>query len=201
MGVSPLAQRGLDAALGLAVGLWGAGASEALFEAESGTFTSLAENSTLTASGYTFRINYTDGDGNDIVLTLITSPIEQWRFTNFGSIFNTGPALDTADSDNDGTANLLEYATKMNPITNDTVPQSATKNGSGIDFIYTKNKAATDVTITIEWSDTLLNDWSTSGISAPTVLSDNGITQQIKVTVPAGSGVMKRFVHLKVTRP
>ena len=36
MGVSPLAQRGLDAALGLAVGLWGAGASEALFEAESG---------------------------------------------------------------------------------------------------------------------------------------------------------------------
>ena len=168
MGVSPLAQRGLDAALGLAVGLWGVGASEALFEAESGTF---------------------------------TSPIEQWRFTNFGSIFNTGPALDTADSDNDGTANLLEYATKMNPITNDTVPQSATKNGSGIDFIYTKNKAATDVTITIEWSDTLLNDWSTSGISAPTVLSDNGITQQIKVTVPAGSGVMKRFVHLKVTRP
>ena len=54
---------------------------------------------------------------------------------------------------------------------------------------------------TVEWSDTLANDWSTSGVGAPTILSDNGTTQQIKVTVPAGSGVMRRFVHLKVTRP
>ena len=48
---------------------------------------------------------------------------------------------------------------------------------------------------------TLLNDWSTTGVSAPTVLSDNGVTQHIKVTVPAGSGVTKRFVHLKITKP
>jgi hypothetical protein len=40
-----------------------------------------------------------------------------------------------------------------------------------------------------------------TGVSAPTILSDNGIIQQVKVTVPAGSGVTKRFVHLKVTRP
>ena len=53
----------------------------------------------------------------------------------------------------------------------------------------------------VEWSDTLGNDWSTTGVSAPTILSDNGTTQQIKVTVPAGSGVARRFVHLKVTRP
>ena len=33
------------------------------------------------------------------------------------------------------------------------------------------------------------------------LLSDNGVTQQIKVTVPTGTGVTKRFVHLKVTRP
>ena len=167
----------------------------------SGTFTGLAENSTLAASGYTFRINYTGGDGNDIVLTLLTSPIEQWRFSNFGSIINTGVGMDTADNDGDGTANLLEYAMKMNPLASDILPQSVTKNGSVLDFIYTKNKAATDVTMTVEWSDTLLNDWSNSGVSAPTILSDNGITQQIKVTVQAGSGVTQRFIHLKVTRP
>jgi len=33
------------------------------------------------------------------------------------------------------------------------------------------------------------------------LLSDNGVKQQIKVTVPAGTGVTKHFVHLKVTRP
>ena len=166
------------------------------------TFTGKAENSTFTSTeGYTFRINYNAGTGNDIVLTLIASPIEQWRFTNFGSIFNTGTGLDTADTDGDGVTNLMEYATKMNTAANDAVSQSVTKNGANLEFVYTKNKAATDLTYIVEWSDTLLNDWSTTGVNAPTILSDNGVTQQIKVTVPAGSGVMRRFVRLKITRP
>jgi hypothetical protein len=135
------------------------------------------------------------------VLTLITTPIEQWRYTYFGSVLNTGNGLDTADTDGDGVANLIEYAMKMNPAANDVVPQSATKNGNVLDFIYTKNKAATDVTFAVEWSDTLNGtDWSTVGVSVPVVLSDNGVTQQVKVTVPAGAGVARRFVHLKFTR-
>jgi autotransporter-associated beta strand protein len=167
------------------------------------TFAGRAENSTFTSSdGYTFRINYNAGTGNDIVLTLITSAVEQWRFSHFGSMLNTGTSLDSADSDGDGVTNLMEYATRMNPNTNDVTPQSVTKTGSTIDFIYTKNKAATDVTYIVEWSDELnAPSWSTNGVSAPTVLSDNGTTQQIKVTVPAGGGITRRFVHLKVTRP
>ncbi|MFN7561276.1 MAG: hypothetical protein ACK5TH_05815, partial [Prosthecobacter sp.] len=165
-----------------------------------GTFAGKANNSTFTDDGYTFQITYAGGTGNDVVLTLITTPIEQWRFTNYGSVLNTGTGLDTADTDFDGTSNLMEYATKMNAAANDTVPQSATKNGSNLEYLYTKNKSATDVTFTVEWSDDFTT-WSTTGVSAPTILSDNGTTQQIKVTVPAGSGVTKRFVHLKVTRP
>jgi hypothetical protein len=42
--------------------------------------------------------------------------------------------------------------------------------------------------------------WSTAGVSAPVILSDNGTTQQIQVTVPSGSGVVRRFVRLQVTR-
>ena len=68
-------------------------------------------------------------------------------------------------------------------------------------MIYPKNKSAIDFTYLVEWSDTLSNNWSTTGVSAPAILSDNGTTQQIKVTVPAGPGVTKRFVRLKVTRP
>ena len=107
----------------------------------------------------------------------------------------------TADPDHDGVSNLMEYATKMNGTINDTVPASATKTATGIDFVYTANKSATDVTYIIEWSDTLNGtDWSTTGVSAPTVISDNGVTRQVKVTVPADSGVTRRFVRLKVTR-
>lgn len=167
----------------------------------SGTFTGKANNSTFTAGGLTWRINYDAGTGNDIVLSVVAAPIEQWRFTNFGNMLNAGPGLDTLDGDSDGVSNLIEYATNMNPALNDAVPQSATKAASVLEFVYTKNKSATDVTYVVEWSDTLLNDWSTTGVSAPTILSDNGTTQQIKVTVPAGSDVTKRFVHLKVTRP
>ena len=167
------------------------------------TFTGKTENSTfVSADGYTFRINYNAGTGNDVVLTLVASPIEQWRFANFGSLLNTGLGLDSADPDGDGVPNRIEYAMKMNPAANDTVPLTLTRNGAVLDFVYTKNKAATDVTFIVEWSDTLNGtDWSTAGVGAPAILSDNGVTQQIKSTVPAGPGVPKRFVRLRVTRP
>lgn len=170
--------------------------------AVSGAFIGKANNSTFTtAEGYTFRINYNLGTGNDVVLTLITTPIEQWRFTHFGSVLNAGSGLDSLDGDNDGSANLLEYATHMNPALSDTVPQAVARNGGVLEFIYTKSKAATDVTFIVEWSDVLsAPSWSTAGVSAPTVLSDNGVTQQIKVTAPADSGVTHRFVRLRITR-
>ena len=165
-----------------------------------GTFAGKANNSTFTDDGYTFQITYTGGTGNDVVLTLVTTPIEQWRFANYGSVLNTGTALDTADTDSDGTANLLEYATKMNAAANDVVPQSAIKTGSNLEYTYTKNKAATDVTFTVEWSDDFTT-WSTAGVTQSLVPgSDNGVTQQWKATMPAGANG-RRFVRLRVTRP
>ena len=95
----------------------------------------------------------------------------------------------------------MGHATAAIPNASDSVPISATTTSTTLDFVYRKNKSATDMTYIVEWSDTLGNDWSTTGVSAPTILSDNGTTQQIKVTIPAGSGVARRFVHLKVTRP
>ena len=152
----------------------------------------------------TTTIGITASDGTlsytrSFIVNVTGTPLQTWRQQYFGSAASTGNGADTADTDGDGANNLLEYATRMNPAASDAVPQSAASSGGVIDFIYTKNNAATDVTFLVEWSDTLANDWSTSGVSAPTILSDNGITQQIKVTVPAGiSG--RRFVHLKVQR-
>jgi hypothetical protein len=84
----------------------------------------------------------------------------------------------------------------MNPAVNDPVPMSATKAANTLEFIYTKNKAATDVTYNVEWSDDLIT-WSTAGVTS-SVLTDGVATQQIKAAVPAGG--TKRFVHLKVTK-
>jgi hypothetical protein len=125
------------------------------------------------------------------------TPIEIWRQTNFGNHTNSDLGLDTGDNDKDGASNLMEYATCMNPFANDAVPQSAITSGENLEFFYTRNKTATDVTYTVEWSDDLAT-WSTAGVSSR-VLADAMTIQQIKAQVP--SGVMRRFVRLKVTRP
>lgn len=108
-------------------------------------------------------------------------------------------AGDLADPDPDGISNLIERASAKNPNTIDPVPASITKTATTLDFTYTRNKAATDLTYTGGCSYTLVNDWSTTGVSTPIILSDYGTTQQIKVSVPADSGVTRRFVRLKVT--
>jgi YD repeat-containing protein len=126
------------------------------------------------------------------------TPIAGWRQTYFGSSANTGDGADLNDYDNDGISNLLEYATGKNPKGSDTLPMAAEKAGNVIEFTYTKNKAAPDLTYVVEWSDTLANGgWSSAGV-AEVILSDNGTTQQMKATLPAGSNG-RRFVHLKVT--
>lgn len=126
------------------------------------------------------------------------TPVEAWRYSQFGTSSNTGIYADTADKDNDGLPNLLEYATDTNPNTNSLTPHSAIKTGSNLEYTYTKNKSATDITFTVEWSDDFTT-WSTAGVTS-LILNDNGTTQQIKATMPAGpSG--RRFVRLRVTRP
>ena len=96
----------------------------------------------------------------------VLAPIDTWRQQNFGSTSNTGLFADTADKDNDGISNLIEYATASNPNASNPFSAAATKNGSTIDFIYTKNKSATDVTFTVEWTDDFTT-WSTAGVTQP----------------------------------
>ena len=128
--------------------------------------------------------------------TAIT-PIEVWRQTHFGNHLNSGPGLDTADNDADGVVSLLEYATAMNPAVNDKVPASIIKAANMLEFVYTRNKAATDVTCTVEWSENLAA-WTIAGVPS-SVVTDGATTQQIKALVPAGA--IRRYVRLKVTRP
>jgi autotransporter-associated beta strand protein len=170
--------------------------------AVSGTFTGKSQNAEFYEDGQWWRISYTGGTGNDVVLTRITlNGWQTWQETNFGTTANIGEFAENADKDKDGVTNLIEYACGTNPNINTPCPLSTNLSGSTLEYIYTKNKSATDISYTVEWSDTLTNDWSTAGISAPIVLSDNGTTQQIKVTVPYGPEVRRRLIHLKVTRP
>ena len=149
-----------------------------------------------TSANTTISIN-----GNKTATALFEqlTPYQIWTANN---TLNGSDANTTADSDDDGIPNLVEFATHMDPSVSDIVPASASKNTTDIVFVYTFNKAATDVTLTVEWSDDLSqSSWSSAGVSAPTILSEDAETRQLQVTVPAPAGTTHRFVHLRVTRP
>ena len=166
-----------------------------------GTFTGLPQNAEFYEDAQWWRISYTGGSGNDVVLTRITPTAWQsWLGSRFDTQANN-PLIagELADDDQDSASNLLEYATAMNPTANDSPPQSVAKSSGNLEYTYSKNKAATDVTFIVEWSDTLTGSWSSAGVTS-SIMSDNGTTQQIKATLPMGSNG-RRFVRLRVTRP
>jgi hypothetical protein len=129
-----------------------------------------------------------------------TTAFQDWRQAHFGSMSNTGAAANAFDADNDGLPNLLEWACSLHPTQNDTLRTLKTLNGSSVEFTYPRSVEAVNAgtVFTVEWSDSLPGTaWSTAGVTQA-VLSDNGTTQQVKATLPAGTNG-KRFVRLKVT--
>ena len=123
-----------------------------------------------------------------------------WQAIHWPGVSNLAIIGPAADPNADGEPNLIEFGTAQNPLAATAARPTLAKNGATLEFTYTRSNAALadGVTFTVEWSDTLGNDWSTVGVSS-SVLSDDGTTQQIKATIPAGA--TKRFVHLKVTKP
>ncbi len=109
------------------------------------------------------------------------------------------PAQPTADTDQDGQPNLVEYALGLDPARPDSSPMPLTTDGRWLYFTYTLTDAATDATCFVEWSDTLApGSWSTAGVDEH-ITSDNGTRRTIRAVIPAGSGG-QRFVHLKVVK-
>ncbi len=138
----------------------------------------------------------------DIALTGTgVTAAEGWRYQYFGSVANSGNGADTFDYDHDGLPNLIEWACNLNPKTASKLTASAALNGANMEYTYTRNVNALNAgaAFSVEWSDTLGNDWVSTGVSE-TILSDDGTVQQVKATLPAGSAG-HRFVHLKVTAP
>lgn len=126
------------------------------------------------------------------------TPWEVWQSEKFSAaeladLTSTGPL---ADPDHDGVRNIIEYATAMSPTASDAIPQSLTRTESAIEYVYTKNKSASDVTYQVEWSDALDGVWSSDNVTAG-VMTDAATTQQIKALVPVGGA--QRFVRLRIT--
>lgn len=168
------------------------------------TFADKPEGSTFTASGYNWRITYLGGDGNDTVITIpvpiVLTAVETWRQLHFGTTEDTGNAADTFDANNDGESNLIEFATGQSPHATTRAVTSLLKTPTGLEFTYTRNKAAFDqgYLFDVQHSDTLTpNSWTSSG---PGSVILEAPTQTVRALIPEATAG-QRFIRLKVTAP
>ncbi len=153
---------------------------------------------------YTGRFSVTNAGGlntSDSVTFTVPTRLQEWRARWFGSGANSGPAADTADVDGDGLSNLMEFACGLNPLSGDSLPLSTALNSTGIEFTYIRSKAAKadGCYFVVEYNSVPGGTgWLTNGVTE-TVLADNGEMEQVRASVPAGSGT-RRFVRLTVRR-
>lgn len=133
--------------------------------------------------------------GNAPVLSLI----ESWRQSKFGNSANAGSGADSADPDNDGRANLLEYATGTEPLTADSGPVAVLGQSGGRLTLTFNRVADPSLTYTVRGSNDLTAAWS----GAESVFSSTGaantagpVTANDSVLINAQA---RRFLRLEVT--
>jgi hypothetical protein len=162
---------------------------------------------TFTASGtHTLRLLADDNSiasYRDLPISAYLTPFARWLDQNSVGDENNTLAEETADTDNDGLANLFEYAIGTNGIIAGSNPQvvalAPVSSEQYLRISLPKNPAATDVVFTVEASSDLSNplSWNSSGL----IIETNNSTQLIvRDNVPAGSGV-QRFMRVRVERP
>jgi hypothetical protein len=127
------------------------------------------------------------------------SALAAWRTMNFGSPDNSGDGADLADPDHDGIVNLVEFATGQAPKTSLQLPGFESFTGGQLAFTYPRSKAAAaELQIVVEWSDSMAaGSWTSAG-TVESILSDNGVIEMVKVTIPASTS-RRLFVRMRVT--
>ena len=131
--------------------------------AVTGNFAGLPQNAEFYEDSQWWRISYTGGTGNDVVLTRITpTPWQTWQAIQFPTAVND-PAVSglLVDIELDGLVNLIEYAFGGNPniAAQTPLPQASTSSGE-LALTFTRIVANTDITITVQGADNLAGPWT-----------------------------------------
>ena len=151
---------------------------------------------------YTIRATATDKSGNNLTGSLVVtvnSTFSSWQSQKFSSAELSNPAISGADADpdGDGLPNLLEYAMGLEPkAANPNLPNIVIQNGFATST-FTRLKAATDVTLTLEGSTDLMN-WN-STFTEPIQVNDNGPIQTV-VVQDSLSANAARFYRLRASQ-
>jgi autotransporter-associated beta strand protein len=168
-----------------------------------GSFTGLAEGADVAVGNNSYIIAYNGtlgGTGSFVTLTVANStPYELW-IDSFATITDPADRPATADADDDGLANAVEFVLGTNPSLNSPGPVLSTQIQAGsFLFSFSRDKAAGEAGFTshIELSDTL-GEWTTAPAES-TQINVQGATEIVTVTVPSRPAPI--FARLRVSAP
>lgn len=122
------------------------------------------------------------------------TPLDTWRFGNFGTYDNTGDAADGNDFDKDGESNVEEFTAGTNPKSGNDVFRMATNAKSGNTFTTTC-PGKSGRTYTLMRNTGLSGSWTRLGSQGP--LANDGTVTLSDTSAPPD----KSFYRIEVALP
>ena len=163
---------------------------------------------TFTAAGdYILQLTASNSIGtvsHTLAITVTADAFIAWQQETWPGETNQAIIGATADPDNDGLRNELEFAMGLNPKTTNPAPTSITLlTNNSMEFTYSRNPAAaaSGWNYQVEWSNTLSSgDWHSHNVSE-LILNPGGNPLQIKATITLPLGHPSRFARLRLAKP
>lgn len=139
------------------------------------------------------------GPDSTTVSATAWTPLEAWRFSQFGTPFNTGSASDLADPDADGVNNLLEYALGGSAGAFDRPPGtpvlSWTPGGTALELTYQKILSRTDIRYEVQTSTDLVTWTPVADVLMGTA---NGVETRRATVTPSGKSLFLRLCLVRL---
>ncbi|PWU16663.1 MAG: xanthan lyase [Verrucomicrobia bacterium] len=148
--------------------------------------------------------NFTLTSLSNATLVIQDRPINIWRRANFTPAELADPSVsgDLADPNQDGYSNLMSYALGISP--KDPAPAnlpSVNIQAGYLTFTYTRAKAATDVSLTLDESSDFVHWQSGPGVIQQVSTVDNGAVQSITFRLAAPVNFSPgTFLRLRTSR-
>ena len=146
--------------------------------------------------------NYTLNSLSNASAIIRDQPVDDWRKANFtaGELGNPAISGELANPDGDSLANLMEYALGLPPKSANGNAFAPRIEAGYFTLTYTLNKAATDVVLVLEKSDTLGSWQNNPALFQEVSRADLGLVEEITVRLVVPVGATASYVRLKATR-
>jgi hypothetical protein len=124
-----------------------------------------------------------------------------WQALTWPGVGDTNIIGPNADPDGDGRGNFLEWALRLDATRPNSFQPGLVRDGDFLLFTYPRRKTAPgEATFTVEWSDTLGNDWTNLDVVTAPPNPIDATRESVTASIPAGTAG-RRFVRVRVTAP